>query len=114
MGFKIKQIPELVNQQSFKANNIVYSVKEVAFRYETQELAIEWKLTPEDWAEGETKQTQTQVIPFSSFLNEENLQMVLDNSDAIHVICMDFPFIPTKGGLKSFSDLKAETIDVGM
>lgn len=114
MGFKIKNIPELINGQRFTANDIVYSVKEVVFRYEEQSLAIEWRLTPSGWQAGEARVTQTQVIPFAQFLSPEYLAMVVETSDVIHQICMTFPFIPTIDGLKSFAQLNADTIDVGL
>ena len=109
MGLKIKQINEFTNEQGFKDNGTTFPIRTVTFRNDTQEILIEWMVTTSSGSQ----YPQTQKIPFD-FSNPEFVGLLLSNSDALHDLAMDIPFLPTPEGLKSFADFDAETIDVGL
>lgn len=114
MGLKIKQIPELKNSLGYKLENSIWSFSDVSFRTSEQVVAVECTTTPEDYDEksGVQKERRTALIPID--LTVDLIRNLIEsNSDAIHEIIMDIPFIQTNDGMKSFRDLNAVTIDIG-
>lgn len=113
MALKVKKIPDFITELGYKDENTVFSIADVQFRNNSSEIAINWEITPSNYKEGTQKQFRTQIIPFD-WTNPDFVSLLLQNSDIIHDLSMSTPFIPTPDGVKSFTDFKAETIDVGL
>lgn len=109
MGLKIKK-SEFESSSGLKDTDVVSSIESVVFNNKLKLIIIHWEITS---SKGEFIGIFPQKIPFD-FSNQTFVELLLQNSDALHELAMDKPFLPTPEGLKSFADFNAETIDVGL